>query len=121
MFKQIFHVKLRPELIQSLLNDTMSNVTFTVGMNSRLYFTITLVVLAWLSASTCRAEVTTTNVTTANVTTANVTTANMTTANMTTTNVTTTNVTTATVAPALQYNNTVTPLEVGGVESLKAR
>uniref|UniRef100_H3CPP7 Ferric-chelate reductase 1a n=1 Tax=Tetraodon nigroviridis TaxID=99883 RepID=H3CPP7_TETNG len=64
-------------------------------MDSRLYFTITLVVLAWLSASTCNATNHTngTNVTT------------------TAAAPTPTLIASTTVAPALVYNDTVSALE----------
>lgn len=92
--------------MQSLLNDTMSTVAFIVGMNSGLYFTVTLVALAWFSAGTCRAN---TNGTITNS------------LNVTMTTATTTAATGTTAAPPLVPNNTVSVLEVGGVDSLKAR
>lgn len=85
----------------------MSNVTFTVGMNNGLYFTVTLVVLAWLSASTCRASTTTQSPTTTG------------TLPVTTTAAGTTVAATTAVA-ALVSNNTVSVLEVGRVKLLKA-
>lgn len=101
-------------LIQSLSNDLMSNVTFTVGMNNGLYFTVTLVVLAWLSASTCRASNTTQSPTTTG-------TLPVTTATASTTATATDTTVAATTAEAtLVPNNTVSELQVGRVKLLKA-
>lgn len=78
-------------------------------MNNGLYFTVTLVVLAWLSVSTCSSSTSTTSATKVTVTSNNM-----------TTPTTMTSAATTTAAPPLVYNDTVTALTVGGVDLFEA-
>lgn len=85
-------------------------------MDGKLYFTVTLVVLAWVSVNTCRATSKGLPVV------VNSTSTDTTASNTTSTNVTASNTTTSpnvTAAPPLTPNNTVTLLEVGGVNCFK--
>ncbi|XP_029696611.1 putative ferric-chelate reductase 1 isoform X2 [Takifugu rubripes] len=85
-------------------------------MDSKLYFTVTLVVLAWVSVATTQAQTTTASTNTMATANTTASTNTMATANTTaSTSVTaapnTTASTSVTAAPPLTPNNTVTPLE----------
>lgn len=77
-------------------------------MDSSLCFTVTLVALAWLSVSTFAQDTTTASPNTTLAITA------------TAASNTTTVATVTTAPPPLVFNNTVTPLEVGTLNLLKA-